>query len=1052
MSGTMKRMSIFLAVICAAVAPAFAELPDAATALSLIKARLEASADSSATNGPSLGDLYQDYLALPLSAPPAEEAKAWLSLLDRLVETGDRNAFSRLDAGYGRRLLAPFFTRTPSAEAWPAVREGLATRAAGTTNAAPLFTALQFVFDRLAHDESAASNRLERLRAATASNKTAEAVFRQLERDINPKGRIPSDITGYFRELAELNRDPDSFYSSIEIPDVFLRLPPDRLWQLTAPVLTNKDAKLFPYIYSKQVPPELLALARAHQDALAAAPGFALVDHTPDGRALYDSLAARFDFASLSFGIEAGGYAGDEDEEDDDENEDNGEDDEAADESGGDLSADALAAMLAKSQKANKARPPKGYDDFKRASVQVLRGLLSRNGLPAACTFASRFPTNFFHRAKFIFTDGGEAEMDFLEKFVLDARTPVEENWDAYIETAMRCGQTARARAKLAEFAEKPARNPSRNLRRLTLRLRLAAFDDDEEAVAALSRDWRRQIAAMSEGQRRDLDWRISSSYGELLRLLAATTNQTELAAHADLLAAHKEVLREVVVGALAAAGLADKAFEVALGLVQPREQGFSIWRRFALHEAILPLYRKAGRHKDIVALLEGDPDLSVTNALQFVRDARGELVEIYAEALAKTGRGADAAALARQAVLKSENHPSDWPFQILADEMATDAFLRFMDDLYAADRYEERPLIWKAEALRRAGRLEEAEAVARKAVETDPTDGETRAGDRIRSYAVLADILAARGQAKEADFLRGAVKAVRLAEEGDDLQECGLVRRSLAKYEEAEKYFSAAYCVQWRKAERLRELGMEEAANRHYEETFRQLPTQFGFVASLCFGCAGVFDSPGTIPIAERVLTEAASGATPAPAACYLLGKLREEQERPEEAFAAYARATELAPDYLDALVALNKLRFRVRRPRAEWERIQARIFALDPLGRHSGIYASDILDWGLAKRLESEALRKLPEPDFESLRKIVFPASLAKAKEKPASGGGKHELRNAKAEFNRKMSDRLLCESPLVTDLGHLVGVLMGDADDSGETYYCAPSAYSDYDDFYF
>ena len=1052
MSGTMKRMSIFLAVICAAVAPAFAELPDAATALSLIKARLEASADSSATNGPSLGDLYQDYLALPLSAPPAEEAKAWLSLLDRLVETGDRNAFSRLDFGYGRRLLGPFFARTPSAEAWPAVREGLAARAAGTTNAAPLFTALQYVFDRLAHDESAASNRLERLRAATASNKTAEAVFRQLERDINPKGRIPSDITEYFRDLAELNRDPDSFYSSIEIPDVFLRLPPDRLWQLTAPVLTNKDAKLFPYIYSKQVPPELLALARAHQDALAAAPGFALVDHTPDGRALYDSLAARFDFASLSFGIEAGGYAGDEDDEDDDENEDNGEDDEAADESGGDLSADALAAMLAKSQKANKARPPKGYDDFKRASAQVLRGLLSRDGFPAASAFASRFPTNFFHRAKFLFMDGGEAEMEFLEKFILNSEKPVEENWNIYLATAMRCGQTARARAKLAEFAEKPARNPSHSLRRLSLRLRLAAFDDDEEAVAALSRDWRRQIAAMTEGQRRDLDWRISSSYGELLRLLAATTNQTELAAHADLLAANKEVLREVVVGALAAAGLADKAFEVALGLVQPREQGFSSWRRFALHEAILPLYRKAGRHKDIVALLVGDPDLSATNALQFVSEARGDLVEIYAEALAKTGRGADAAALARQAVLKSENHPSDWPFQILADEMAPDAFLRFMDDLYAADRYEERPLIWKAEALRRAGRLEEAEAVARKAVETDPTDGETRAGDRIRSYAVLADILAARGQAKEADFLRGAVKAVRLAEEGDDLQECGLVRRSLAKYEEAEKYFSAAYCVQWRKAERLRELGMEEAANRHYEETFRQLPTQFGFVASLCFGCAGVFDSPGTIPIAERVLTEAASGATPAPAACYLLGKLREEQERPEEAFAAYARATELAPDYLDALVALNKLRFRVRRPRAEWERIQARIFALDPLGRHSDIYASDILDWGLAKRLESEALRKLPEPDFESLRKIVFPASLAKAKENPASGGGKHELRNAKAEFNRTMSDRLLCESPLVTDLGHLVGVLMGDADDSGETYYCAPSAYSDYDDFYF
>ena len=166
----MKRKAILLAVICAAVAPAFAELPDAATALSLIKARLEAPADPATTNGPSLDDLYQDYLALPLSAPPADEAKAWLSLLDRLVETGDRNAFSRLGSGYERSLLRPFFTRTPSPEAWSAVREGLAARAASTTNAAPLFTALQYVFDRLAHDESAASNRLERLRAASASS------------------------------------------------------------------------------------------------------------------------------------------------------------------------------------------------------------------------------------------------------------------------------------------------------------------------------------------------------------------------------------------------------------------------------------------------------------------------------------------------------------------------------------------------------------------------------------------------------------------------------------------------------------------------------------------------------------------------------------------------------------------------------------------------------------------------------------------------------------------------------------------------------------------
>ena len=376
---------------------------------------------------------------------------------------------------------------------------------------------------------------------------------------------------------------------------------------------------------------------------------------------------------------------------------------------------------------------------------------------------------------------------------------------------------------------------------------------------------------------------------------------------------------------------------------------------------------------------------------------------------------------------------------------MESDAFIGLMDALYAADRFEERPLIWKAEALRRAGKLEEAEAAARLAVETDPTDGETRAGDRIRSYAVLADILEARGKAKEAEFLRSAVKAVRIAEEGDTLQECGLVRRSLAKYEEAEKYFSAAYCVQWRKAERLRELGLGELASRHYEETFRQLPAQFGFVASLCFGCAGVFDSPGSIPIAERILTEAASGETPAPTACHLLGMLREKQERYDEAFKAYSRAVELAPDYLDALVAMNGLRFHVRRPRAEWERIQARIFTLDPLGRHAPCNGMEIIDWGLAKRLESEVLRKFPAPDFDSLRRIVFPASNARHRK---DAEPLHDVfdddddLSPEARFNMETSGRPFEKSSFVTGLSDLVESLMGIAERSRRMYGLAPS----------
>ncbi len=151
---TMNKISfaLFGALLAAAAAPVLAELPDAATALAMIRERRAADDPQTATNGPSLQDLYGAYRALPLDAPPAREAESWLVLLDKLRETEDYNAFGQLYSGWRSGFLAPFFERLPAAEAWPAVREGLSTRAAASTNAAPLLDALQYVFDRLAHD------------------------------------------------------------------------------------------------------------------------------------------------------------------------------------------------------------------------------------------------------------------------------------------------------------------------------------------------------------------------------------------------------------------------------------------------------------------------------------------------------------------------------------------------------------------------------------------------------------------------------------------------------------------------------------------------------------------------------------------------------------------------------------------------------------------------------------------------------------------------------------------------------------------------------------
>jgi tetratricopeptide (TPR) repeat protein len=271
---------------------------------------------------------------------------------------------------------------------------------------------------------------------------------------------------------------------------------------------------------------------------------------------------------------------------------------------------------------------------------------------------------------------------------------------------------------------------------------------------------------------------------------------------------------------------------------------------------------------------------------------------------------------------------------------------LPFLDQLYARDRFEERPLIWKATILLRQGKLDEAETTIRLALKIDPTDGEQPPGDRVRSYAVLAEILAAKGKTDDAAFFRNVVKSVRIAEEGDRLAGVGLTTRSLQRYAEAETLFADAYCVQWRLAERLRETGKIAEAQKHYQIAFERMPEQFGQMASLCFGCMGVFDSPDSRGAAETVLTRLAAQPPVRPTVHYLLGQLREAQERYNEAYAEYKKAVELDSNYLDAQEKMYGLRNKINLPPEEWSAIELRLLRMDPLNRHGSVRLEEMGD----------------------------------------------------------------------------------------------------------
>src|SRR5439155_11289238 len=152
------------------------------------------------------------------------------------------------------------------------------------------------------------------------------------------------------------------------------------------------------------------------------------------------------------------------------------------------------------------------------------------------------------------------------------------------------------------------------------------------------------------------------------------------------------------------------------------------------------------------------------------------------AAALAKAGRQGEASKILDHLL---EQQPGlDRLYELLLDLEPTN-YVERLDEQFARDPFEERPLIWKAHWLRTHGKLEAAEESARKAISIDPSDGEEGPGDRMRAYAELAEIRAARGDSKEADFFKGAVAAIRESEIADRLHEAGLLKRAVKMYED---------------------------------------------------------------------------------------------------------------------------------------------------------------------------------------------------------------------------------------------------------------------------
>lgn len=336
-------------------------------------------------------------------------------------------------------------------------------------------------------------------------------------------------------------------------------------------------------------------------------------------------------------------------------------------------------------------------------------------------------------------------------------------------------------------------------------------------------------------------------------------------------------------------------------------------------------VYHAAGRSADVVKLLDRGPwwgmgdlialDENLTSFGWYRED--DPILLVAARALHETGNDAAARRIAEYILLQNMAFDPAYELLVRIDGIRT---IPLFKRLAERNRFEERPLIWIAEALLGADRIEAAEASVRRAIAIDPSDGESGPDLRMQAYATLAKIERKKGNDKDADFLENVVRAIRVAEDADALFQTGLTRRALARYNESIEFFADAYCVRARLAVQLADEGRVVEAAEHYRKAYELMPSSFGRMETHCFGCESIFEGSHGQTIAEEIFERMVADDPENPRLHYLLGYLRDRQGRKREAFASFQSAVELDPDYYNAWSFVSWL--------AE--------FADDPIQRH--------------------------------------------------------------------------------------------------------------------
>ena len=862
---------------------------------------------------------------------PEEAAQQWLKLLDRQFDL----SMTDFEASYRnpRDRFNPneIWLALPPPAAWDALRQAIDARPPQKGPKASRESALKLIVHTLVADRTAQTADMGQLLTLAVKSDDDEM-------------NLVSVVNELSQSFSERSNDPDAIMKSLErrltaneygpdfsVPNLVPLVGEQRASAFFRRVFTNSTFEL-----SISQGEETRKLARGLALEMVAdlkAPQWQLACSL-DGGTLFEALEKRFAPSEPTTNSEP----------------------DASD-------LDALAALSRK----NRSTDPHG-SYYMQARVYYLLNLISKGKTQEAMALAQKIGGgNSYYVPEDAFSDmqrAGYAKPlnDFLHEIL--SQHPELSFWEYYIPLAVQLGESD----KMLDLARKSAARDDltetqRDSIRQYLYSALLAADRVDEGVTEI----RQILAEPSPKGRNRYDRRSKASMALTLAKIGRLTGNTnwleegirlarqEISKNGDTADFYNEsTVVTQLSGFLVDIGRGPEAEDLLsedllVKRAQLAQSGYKYAPSAYLQStmaALVFVYYRAGRYADVVTLLDQSPDWGAKDLAeshdtyldpmhQHEDSLADSLRYNVAASLLNLGRADEAKKIAN--AILDENGGYATAYELLVKIGGSDVLPK-LDELFSRDQFEERPLIWKAVVLQQNGKLEEAEAAARKAISIDPSDGEQGPGRRMRAYSVLSEIRKARGDEKEAETFRGVVEAIRESEKADGYYQAGLLTRAIAMYEDSLSKFDGAYCIQSRLALRLSEAGKHEEAAEHFRRAYELMPDSFGRVESHCFGCEAAFSGHEAQSIADKVFTSLAKSDPRKPQVHYLLGYLREEQGNYAEALTHFRDAVKLDPDYLNAWKHIDIVGKEYFLSAADQDAITFNGIRLDPLNRHGG------------------------------------------------------------------------------------------------------------------